>query len=101
MGHSVHNVDTNKPLAHKTPYTWSLVVRLVGCPDKFSKTILEVAYGREITFIFCGTSSGGHLCNQYANCTLPQLETSVALCCVTKLNIFEWPFIVTAQGALV
>ena len=26
--------------------------------------------------------------------TLPQLQTSMALCCVTKLHILEWPFIV-------
>ena len=40
-----------------------------------------------------GNSSGGHSCNQQANCRLPQHETSVALCCVTKLYIL-WPFIV-------
>ena len=32
-------------------------------------------------------SSGGHSYSQHADCTLPQLETSVALCCVTKLHI--------------
>jgi hypothetical protein len=29
---------------------------------------------------------------QLANCTLPQLETCVALCCVTKLHIFRVAF---------
>jgi hypothetical protein len=28
-----------------------------------------------------------------------KLETSVALCCVTKLHILEWPFISPAQGS--
>ena len=61
---------------------------------KFSKMGLEVAYGREINIQFSGNSSGGHSCSQHANCTLPQLETSVTLSCVTKLHISEWPFIV-------
>jgi hypothetical protein len=28
-----------------------------------------------------------HSCSQHANCILPQLETTVSLCCVTKLHI--------------
>ena len=92
--HSVHNVDISKPLAHAMPYTWSAAVRPVGCTAKFSKTTLEVAYGREINMKFSGNSSGGHSCSQRGNCTLPQFETSVALCCVTRNYILEWPFIV-------
>ncbi len=53
-------------------YTWSAVVRLVGCTAKFSETPLEMVYGREMNIKFTGNSSGGHSCSQHANCTLPQ-----------------------------
>ncbi len=77
-------------------YTWSVVVRPVGCTAKFSETPLEMAYGRDMNLQFTGNNSGGHSCMQSA-CQLhvpSKLATSVALCCVIKLHIFEWPFIV-------
>ncbi len=67
-------------------------MRPVGCTAKISQTPLETADGREMNIQFTGNSSGGHSCSQHDNCTFPQ--NSVALCCVIKLHILEWPFIV-------
>ncbi len=70
-------------------YMWSAVVRPVGCTAKFSETPLETAYSREMNIQFTG-----HSCSQHAICML--LRNIVALCCVIKLHILEWPFIVAS-----
>jgi hypothetical protein len=74
----------------------SAVVRPAGRTAKFSKTTLKAACGREINIPLFENSCVVHSCSKHANCTLPQPETSVALCCVTKLHILEWPFIVSS-----
>ena len=48
------------------------VVRLVGRTAKFSKMMLDGAYGTEINIQLSGNSSGGHSCSQHAYFTLPQ-----------------------------
>ncbi len=76
-------------------YTWSTVVRPVGCTAKFSETPLEKAYGREMNIKFMGNSFGGHSCSHSA-CQFHPPSKPVALCCVIKLHILEWPFIVAS-----
>ena len=63
-------------------YKWSAVGRLVGRGAEFSKTTLEVAYGREMNIEFSGNSASGHSCSQHANWPL------------TNLHILELPFLV-------
>ena len=58
--------------------TCGLQFRQVGRSAKWAKLTLEAAYGRGIN-------------------APSKLETFVALCCVTKPHILEWPFIVPSR----
>jgi hypothetical protein len=40
-------------------------MRPVGRTAKFSKTTMEVVYGREMNIELSGNSSGGHSCSQH------------------------------------
>ena len=78
MGHSVHNVDISEPL---DPHNAIHVV----CGCEASWTYCKILW-QQLWWTFVQLA-----------CLLRtplQHETSVALCCVTKLHILEWPFIV-------
>jgi hypothetical protein len=61
-------------------YTWSAVVKLIGRTAKFSKTMLEEAYGWEMNIQLSGNSSGGQSSSQHANCTISQNICGIVLC---------------------
>ncbi len=84
-------------------YTWSAVVRPVGCTAKFSEMPLETAFelafgdGREMNIQIYGQQLWWTFLPSACQLHAPsKLATSVALCCVIKLHILEWPFIVAS-----
>ncbi len=69
----------------------------VVCGCEASETPLETAYCREMNIQFTGNSSGGHSLQSVCQLHAPsKLVTFVALCCVIKLLILEWSFIVAS-----
>ena len=73
MGHSVCVNDIRSPFTHMTPYMWSVFVRQVGRTVKFSKIMLEAAYGREMNIKLSG-NSGIVLCDKTAHFKVDSLS---------------------------
>jgi hypothetical protein len=64
---------------------------------KFCKTALEPVYGREFNIKIIWQQLWWTFMQPACQLHTPsKIETSVALCCVTKLHILECPFIVTS-----
>ncbi len=83
---------------NKRRVLFQLTVRPVGCTAEFSKTPLEAVYGREMNIhsIHGQQLWWTFLQSAFKLHALSKLATSVALCCVVKLHILEWPFIVAS-----
>ncbi len=69
-------------------------MRPIGCTAKFFETPLETAYGREMNIT--GTALVDIPAVSMPIARSLKLATSVTLCCVIKLHILEWPFIVAS-----
>jgi hypothetical protein len=73
-------------------YTWSVVVRLVGRTAKFSKTMLKAAYDREMNKYLVTALVYINAFSMPIACALNLRH--LCHCCLTKLHILEWSFIV-------
>ena len=51
-------------------YTWSAVVRLVGCTAQITEATLGTVDGSEMNIQVIGNDSGGHSCSQHAECII-------------------------------
>lgn len=68
-------------------YSCSMAVRQVGCPAKWSEMTLETTYNKDRNVQSMASSSGVIPAD-----STPTVATCVALCCLIKLHILEWPF---------
>ncbi len=81
---------------HWCGYTWSAVVRQVGCIAKFYETPLRRLIVEKLTFNSRATALVDIPAVSMPITRSLKIVTSVTLCCVIKLHILEWPFIVAS-----
>ncbi len=77
-------------------YTWVAVVRPVWCTAKFSETPLRRLMVDKLTFNSRATALVDIPAVSMPIARSRKIVTSVTLCCVIKLHILEWPFIVAS-----